>query len=244
MPLQTSGPISLSNVGSEFQNSAPYSMSEFYGAAAGIPTGGAIRLGNFYGATAGKIDYITIPASQTGTYFKGDSKNTGPEYFINVGAIPYHTNAPTELRADSLVNTIYSPYAAALGYSSIFVAIRPAYTFITSGSTSVFVGLTNHAPNTGIDLRYIDDGLFYRAETLAGTDLVKNVKVTKLGATLNCIYCDNTTKLKGTVPTSTDGQSDTPRWRSSTTALYDANMDWPLEWATGPQDYAVEIEWV
>ena len=60
MALQGSGTITLKNVADEFDNSAPYSMSEFYrGGAevpeatenANVPTSGAISLGDFYGAT-------------------------------------------------------------------------------------------------------------------------------------------------------------------------------------------------
>ena len=52
MALQTSGPISLLDIQNEFGGSNPISLSEYYGAASGIPTSGAISIGNFYGATA------------------------------------------------------------------------------------------------------------------------------------------------------------------------------------------------
>jgi hypothetical protein len=63
MALQTSGAISLSDIQSEFGGSNPISLSEYYGAASGIPTSGAISLSNFYGASA--VQYsLTSP-----TYF-------------------------------------------------------------------------------------------------------------------------------------------------------------------------------
>lgn len=52
MALQTSGPISLANIQAEFGGSNPISISEYYGAAAGIPSSGTISIGNFYGASA------------------------------------------------------------------------------------------------------------------------------------------------------------------------------------------------
>jgi len=52
MALQSSGQISLLNVATEFGGSAPHSLSEYYGAAAGIPSSGAISLGDFYGASS------------------------------------------------------------------------------------------------------------------------------------------------------------------------------------------------
>ena len=58
MALQTSGPISLSQVQGEFGGSNPISLSEYYRGGAyttsnntSVPTSGPISLGNFYGAT-------------------------------------------------------------------------------------------------------------------------------------------------------------------------------------------------
>lgn len=73
MALQGSGTITLKNVADEFDNTAPYSMSEFYrGGAevpeatenANVPTSGAISLGNFYGATK-RIQYNLTLSSNT-----------------------------------------------------------------------------------------------------------------------------------------------------------------------------------
>ena len=52
MALQTSGAISLLDIQNEFGGSNPISLSEYYGAASGIPASGAISIGNFYGASA------------------------------------------------------------------------------------------------------------------------------------------------------------------------------------------------
>lgn len=52
MALQTSGQISLSDIQGEFGGSAPTSLSEYYGAAAGIPASGQISISDFYGATS------------------------------------------------------------------------------------------------------------------------------------------------------------------------------------------------
>lgn len=52
MALQTSGAISLSDIQSEFGGSNPISISEYYGAASGVPTSGTISLSNFYGKSA------------------------------------------------------------------------------------------------------------------------------------------------------------------------------------------------
>lgn len=61
MVLQTSGQISLANLATEFGDSAPHSLSEFYRGGglvsssttnSNVPTSGAISLANFYGAQA------------------------------------------------------------------------------------------------------------------------------------------------------------------------------------------------
>jgi len=65
--LQTSGQISLKNIADEFGDTAPHSMSEFYGAASGVPTSGAISIGNFYGKSSGFTFTKTI-SSNTQNY--------------------------------------------------------------------------------------------------------------------------------------------------------------------------------
>ena len=49
MVLQSSGPISLSDIQSEFDGSNPISISEYYGADAALPDSGTISIGDFYG---------------------------------------------------------------------------------------------------------------------------------------------------------------------------------------------------
>lgn len=52
MTLQTSGPISFSQIAAEFGDTAPHSISEFYGAASGIPSSGTLNVSDFYGKSA------------------------------------------------------------------------------------------------------------------------------------------------------------------------------------------------
>lgn len=56
MALQSSGTISLSQVQGEFGGSNPISISEYYGAATGVPGSGRISLSDFYG----KSNYIKL----------------------------------------------------------------------------------------------------------------------------------------------------------------------------------------
>lgn len=53
MVLQSSGAISLSNIQTEFGGSNPIAISEYYGAASGIPSSGTISFNDFYGKSSG-----------------------------------------------------------------------------------------------------------------------------------------------------------------------------------------------
>lgn len=73
MALQTTGQISLKNIADEFGDTAPHSMSEFYGASTGIPSSGAISLTQFYGVSADAsigtildIDFSIVPYAPIG----------------------------------------------------------------------------------------------------------------------------------------------------------------------------------
>ena len=50
MAVPSSGQVKLSQVASEFLDTAPYSMSEFYSVDDGVPASGQIKMTNFYGA--------------------------------------------------------------------------------------------------------------------------------------------------------------------------------------------------
>lgn len=72
MALQTSGAISLNDIQTEFGGSNPISISEYYGAASGIPASGTISLSDFYGAsnllTMGTTNYMRLSASGNSVY--------------------------------------------------------------------------------------------------------------------------------------------------------------------------------
>lgn len=77
MTLQTSGPISLDDIQTEFGGTNPISLNEYYAAAAGIPASGAISLQDFYGATAA---YTLVCGVSGGTTY-GFSSN------LSIGSI-------------------------------------------------------------------------------------------------------------------------------------------------------------
>ena len=87
MALQGSGTITLKNVADEFENTAPYSMSEFYRGGAevpdatentNVPTSGAISLGDFYGATKRiRVDYTVSSNTDAGIGLKSIADANG-----------------------------------------------------------------------------------------------------------------------------------------------------------------------
>lgn len=52
MTLPLSGVLSMSDIVAEFGGTAPHGLSEYYGAAAGIPASGQLAVSDFYGASA------------------------------------------------------------------------------------------------------------------------------------------------------------------------------------------------
>lgn len=92
MALQTSGPISLSDIATEFNDTAPHSMSEFYGADSGIPSSGAIDISNFYGAS----DLPDIQLVDTITY-------SVDSYGINNVGFPVNYSALSKQSGDILI---------------------------------------------------------------------------------------------------------------------------------------------
>jgi DNA-binding beta-propeller fold protein YncE len=52
MAIQSSGQVTLNDIVTEFDGTAPHALSEYYGVDSGIPSSGQIRFSDFYGATA------------------------------------------------------------------------------------------------------------------------------------------------------------------------------------------------
>lgn len=84
MALQTSGAISLADVQGEFGGSNPISLSEYYGAASGIPTSGTISLSQFYGASA----YVAPTLTRTARNYRSTGNGSNYYYTPNLGSAP------------------------------------------------------------------------------------------------------------------------------------------------------------
>lgn len=78
MALQTSGAISLADIQLEFGGSNPISLSEYYGAASGIPSSGSIDFADFYGKSA------------------APTANTGGQYIDTASPLIFQVNTTTD----------------------------------------------------------------------------------------------------------------------------------------------------
>ena len=73
MTLQSSGAISLADIADEFGGSAPHSLSEYYGVAAGVPSSGTIDFADFYGTSAGLPSSGLIMHMEPSVYSSGST---------------------------------------------------------------------------------------------------------------------------------------------------------------------------
>lgn len=99
MALQTSGPISLQDIQGEFGGSNPISLSEYYSAASGIPSSGAISLLDFYGASS--VTEIVVSTNQADMDLAGYATANGWDgtsallVTINSGVVVYGSDTST-----------------------------------------------------------------------------------------------------------------------------------------------------
>jgi len=79
MTLQASGAISLTDIAEEFPDTAPHSLSEFYGASVELPSSGAISFSDFYGTSYvdWKIEYASL-------YVESDDLSTELDYIRSI----------------------------------------------------------------------------------------------------------------------------------------------------------------
>ena len=184
MALQSSGPISLSQIQGEFGGSAPTSLSEYYGAAGGVPSSGLISCSDFYGTSDLKPDWATsIPDptdSSTLNYivFSGTlgSPNADVYYFNNDTVGGFISYAGVNSYGENVV-----PWAGGSGnidsqYNAIMITTRVnpndwAYfkwtVYSNSGASNWYVSNPVWSPFTpnGYDTAYyLTDGNVYATD--------------------------------------------------------------------------------
>ena len=94
MALPSSDTLSMADIAGEFGGATPHSLSEYYGAATGVPTAGTISISDFYGTSAVATVNTTIVASKFQNFASffyptpgvaGDNNTaTGLEYYTGV----------------------------------------------------------------------------------------------------------------------------------------------------------------
>ena len=94
MPLPASGSISFAQIQAEFGGSHPISLSEYYGAAGGIPASGSIGLASFHGKSSGPT------VNRYGTYNFEDSSHNLVSGELNVTNIVFTRDAIHNERAE------------------------------------------------------------------------------------------------------------------------------------------------
>ena len=124
MALQTSGAISLQDIGTEFADAQPHAIDEFYGADTGIPSSGVISFDDFYGAVGLTQQTLSSDTANLNVY----------DYAVANG----YTGGPYQLTISSGV-TVYStasndPALQINGTSSQGFASGIAVTIINNGN--------------------------------------------------------------------------------------------------------------
>ena len=88
MALPSSGPLSIGDIAGEFGGTAPHSMSEYYGAAAGVPASGTISIGDFRGTSSAIYTQVTGTAGWTipnvGAHYSAYSVTSGIKSQVSV----------------------------------------------------------------------------------------------------------------------------------------------------------------
>ena len=71
MAIQNTGQIKITDVSGEFGGSAPHALSEYYGAATGVPNSGQIALSDFYGTSDSfSVEYVIVAGGGGGGPFR------------------------------------------------------------------------------------------------------------------------------------------------------------------------------
>ena len=141
MALPSSGTISLSQIAAEFGGSAPHSLSEYYGAASGVPTSGAIDFADFHGKSGvwGNITVAVFDLVKSVDVMVGyDNEDPGG---------PKGSVSPIYLNG-AFVSGIYNIYAGINQLTVRLYGTRPANFFnsITiNGQTFYTSSMHNHS---------------------------------------------------------------------------------------------------
>jgi hypothetical protein len=146
MPLQTFGAISLGQIGAEYIDAAPHSMSEFRGRN-GFPATGAISFNQAYGnygklvtafTTATRIYTNTKVPYTTVGYVNGSQGGLNPKTFVHDGVT---------ITITSFAST-YGQYVVMTGFTST-QTIGSVWSTMTKGSNTLAATACTFAYSSG-----------------------------------------------------------------------------------------------
>ena len=162
MALPSTGPLSMAQIAAEFGGSVPHSLSEYYGAAPGIPSSGAISFSQFLGAAAGPVVTqqpiaLTIEVNKSKSLtcdFSGATPMTFQWYRNGTNALSGATSktlvvTPTALSQSGrtyfcrATNAGGSTDTVTVAVTAIAIKIAFEQNGITSTAGWIHVGLTN-----------------------------------------------------------------------------------------------------
>lgn len=151
MALANTGPLSLSDIQTEFGGSDPISLSEYYAAATGVPASGTISISDFYGTSAA---FIGLDPSYYLEVFKVSPEGSVSAIFSlesDGDIVFYNDGAPLDL------GDWVSPKSAAPGPYSVRVVVTSGT--LDAGNTNVWESLTIsrewNITQTGIGIRSV-----------------------------------------------------------------------------------------
>lgn len=139
MPLQSTGPISLSDIQTEFGGVNPIGLNEYYqnggivGAVSGIPASGQISFSDFYGTSNYQLSDKAIIA-----YGLGSSYLDTSNLVTNTGVIAQDANSVANSRRYFLAAAAYGLDKAIIGYGN------------SPDTVPDRVSITNKVSNTGV----------------------------------------------------------------------------------------------
>ena len=194
MPLPSSGILKLSQIAAEFGGAAPHALSEYYGAASGIPTSGLLKLSDFYGASA-RYQAAMVAGSTSVQLFDFKGNPSGTTYYrgFSVGS----------LTIMQLAHAAIGSLAPPAGPANIGVGQVMTEQFAPLGGAStarMYLGFdgTGHPESSGVWSFFVVPGLgtFGRA---TGTAWVHGLGGTGSGVFWNITPAQATAITSGTV---------------------------------------------
>lgn len=213
MALPTSGPLSLNDIAGEFGGSTPHSLSEYYGAAAGIPTSGTIRISDFYGAASlspATLLFAPVQSSYPTRVYSVDITNPASPSLLSTAVTPFNLQYNSSIDSAVLSTKRNRLFAcdntnqritvwdvsnpSAISYFAIAAPLtRPFYLALDDDADVLYVASSDNSTTaniTSIDVSNLTGGYF--SSVLGTLDLRTPVGGTYTG--LNSLAIDTANK--------------------------------------------------